>query len=458
MDKPRQRTVGSFSGLWLLVTALATCGTLNGCAALSNPIINGVPVRRLDPNFLGDPREDKKTIPLNLLRQKPPDEYRLAAGDVLGVWLEPGIFSGPADPAQPAAIQAPPVQISQLEGGQPALGYPVPVLDGGDIFLPIVNRVRVEGLTIPEAREAIIRAYTVDKQVIRPERIHAIVTLFRKRTYQILVIRQDSGGLTIGSSGVIGDTKRGTGAVVNLPAYENDVLSALAKTGGLPGLDAMNEVVIERGPAQGGQNPAALLDENGHLAPGCLAPGAGMAAAGGQFVRIPLRMRPDESVPFRPEDVVLKTGDILFIEARDTEVWYSGGLLPPSEHVLPRDRDLDVVEAIGQAGFQVISGGVTTGNLSGSFQSSGIGSPPPSLVSIVRRTPGNREVVIRVDLNQALRDPRERVLIQPGDILILQETPQEAFARYFLQKFNFSAFYTLFKSSRSQGTASISLP
>src|SRR5256885_3124137 len=122
MDKPRQRTVGSFSGPWhglrLLVTALATCGTLNGCAALSNPIINGVPVRRLDPNFLGDPREDKKTIPLNLLRQKPPDEYRLAAGDVLGVWVEPGVFNGPTDPLQATVIQAPPVQISQTEGGQ----------------------------------------------------------------------------------------------------------------------------------------------------------------------------------------------------------------------------------------------------------------------------------------------------------------------------------------------------
>ena len=42
--------------------------------------------------------------------------------------------------------------------------------------------------------------------------------------------------------------ERGTGHLVALPAYENDVLSALARTGGLPGLDAVNEVVIEREP------------------------------------------------------------------------------------------------------------------------------------------------------------------------------------------------------------------
>ena len=42
-----------------------------------------------------------------------------------------------------------------------------------------------------------------------------------------------------------------------------------------------------------------------------------------------------------------------------------------------------------------------------------------------------------MDLNRAFRDPRERILIQPGDIIVLQETPGEAFARYFTQTFRF---------------------
>ena len=39
-------------------------------------------------------------------------------------------------------------------------------------------------------------------------------------------------------------------------------------------------------------------------------------------------------------------------------------------------------------------------------------------------------MTIRVDLRRAMRDPRERLLIQPKDFLIMQEEPQQAIARY----------------------------
>ena len=35
-------------------------------------------------------------------------------------------------------------------------------------------------------------------------------------------------------------TLAGTGQIIDLPAYQNDVLTALARTGGLPGTDAKN--------------------------------------------------------------------------------------------------------------------------------------------------------------------------------------------------------------------------
>lgn len=61
-------------------------------------------------------------------------------------------------------------------------------------------------------------------------------------------------------------------------------------------------------------------------------------------------------------------------------------------------------------------------------------------MTIIRRTPNNQQVVIRVDLNRALRDPRENMLIHPGDVLVLQETPSEAVSRYFATTFNFGIF------------------
>ncbi len=45
--------------------------------------------------------------------------------------------------------------------------------------------------------------------------------------------------------------------------------------------------------------------------------------------------------------------------------------------------------------------------------------------------PNGTQVPIRVDLYRALRHPDERVLIQPGDYLLLQYTKLEACGAFF---------------------------
>src|SRR6202011_2074475 len=67
---------------------LFACWFLSGCVAFTNPLANGVPVRLLPPEVLGESQADKKPIPLSLLRQKPPEVYRLAPGDILSIWIE----------------------------------------------------------------------------------------------------------------------------------------------------------------------------------------------------------------------------------------------------------------------------------------------------------------------------------------------------------------------------------
>jgi protein involved in polysaccharide export with SLBB domain len=432
---------------WLSALVLLN-GLLSGCAAVSNPVANGVPVRLLPPELQAEPREDKRTIPLTALRQKPPDSYRLAPGDVVGVWIE-GVLGQPD--------QLPPV-MPTTTGGRipPAIGLPITVREDGTIPVPLVKPVQVKDLTLPEAEAAVRKAYTQPKKEILKEGARFIVTLVRPRQYHVLVFRQDSGGLTLGASGVIGSTKRGTGFALDLPAYENDVLNALAASGGLPGLDAVNEILIERDRFNVEQDPAALLHAFESAPPGCNPLAA--VELGRSITRIPVRMRPGEPLPFRPEEVVLRTGDIVFIEARDTEVWYSGGLMLPAEHVLPRDRDLDVLQAVSQAGLPLVNGGVTLNNLSGSITSTGLGFPSPSLLSVIRRTPNGGQVVIRVDLNRALTDPRERLLIRAGDLLIYQETPAEAFARYIIQKFSLNATWQYLHGKHESGTISTVIP
>ena len=65
-------------------------------------------------------------------------------------------------------------------------------------------------------------------------------------------MRQEAGArnAVAGALGRTADTqsrdKRGTGQTVSLPVYQNDVLHALAETGGLPGLDAENVIYVIR--------------------------------------------------------------------------------------------------------------------------------------------------------------------------------------------------------------------
>ncbi len=268
--------------------------------------------------------------PLSLLRQKPPEAYLLGSGDVLGIWIE-GVLGERG--------QAPPVRVADSGRQGAALGFPIPVRADGTIALPLVPPIKVAGRTLDEVDANIRKAYTVDKKIIQPGQERIIVTLQRAREYHILVIRQDSAtgaeagggaaagsrttGFTINLGGGIRGSRRGTGYAIDLPANENDVLNALARTGGFPGSDAVDEVIVERGAFTGEQSPEELMKAIGSCPPGSGSQSA--AAPGTRRIRIPLRYRPGNPPQIRPEDVILQNGDIVFIEAREADVFYAAG-------------------------------------------------------------------------------------------------------------------------------------
>lgn len=168
-----------------------------------------------------------------------------------------------------------------------------------------------------------------------------------------------------------------------------------------------------------------------------------------EVVRVPLRLRPGTAIPFKPEDMRLNDGDGIFIETRETELYYTGGLLPPSEIVLPRDYDLDVIEAVAQVKGPLFNGGQSSSNFGGNFVANGMGSPSPTCLTIVRRWPEGKSIIIRVDLAKAVLDPRERILVKPGDFLILQESFGESFSRYVTQTFNLAYFSQILSNGSS---------
>jgi protein involved in polysaccharide export with SLBB domain len=444
---------------WL--TGLLLCASLTGgCASLSNPTQQGIPVHRLPPELLAKPRADAQPIPLSLLSQEAPEEYKLGPGDVLGVYVA-GILGEPNQPI--------PVRYTEQGNTPPTVGYPLPVREDGTIPLPRVAPLRVQGMTIPQAQEAILKAYISPKQLINPENAQIIVTLWRPRQYRILVMREDAGGPIISqtsgligtSSTIIGNAKRGYGVALDMPAYENDVLHALTRSGGLPGLDAINEVFVQRGALRAKDRPTVMpgtrTDAFGCPTGACDTE-SGSPGADALNIRIPLRLRPGEEIPFTVKDVVLNDGDVIFIRARDTELYYTGGLLGSGEYVLPRDYDLDVLEAVARVKAPLFNGGINQNNFNGTVTASGMGNPSPSQLSIVRRTACGGQVVIKVDLNRATQDPRERILVQAGDVLILQQTLLEAFSSYITTNFRLNFLGTIIRQNDLIGTASATLP
>jgi protein involved in polysaccharide export with SLBB domain len=375
---------------------------LSGCAAVTNPVADGIPVRRVPAELLAASHNDQ-TIPLNWLGQCPPDTYRLAPGDVLGVHVD-GVL-GERNQILPSHVGVG-LQVAGVRPLPPSLGYPVPVEGNGTIDLPLAGPLPVAGKNLAEVREAIHEVY-IRKNRLNPELDRVIVTLLQPRYASVLVLRQEATAFSLNADERVPTSKRGLGFQLDLPGYENDVLHALARSGGLPGLDACNEVIILRGCFRHPPERAALLDSLGGLrADQNPLPALG----GGEVVRIPLRSGPGcQGPPFHPEDVVLRTGDVVFLEARDDPYFYTAGLLPPGRHNLPRGRDMDVIEAIAVARGPLVNGACGV-----------IGHHSPRQLTVIRRTPGGGQVPIVVDLQCALRDPTERITVRPDDVLILQ--------------------------------------
>lgn len=408
-----------------------------GCAS-----VPAIPPNRLPRELLAEPRSDLQKTSLTRLRQDEPDEYRLGPNDTLGIYIETVL--GEAD-------QEIPVTMNREDERPPSLGYPVVVSDSGTIDLPFIAPLPVSGLTIDEAREAIRQAYTVDQKILPEGRDRILVSLLRPRTYRVLVIREDLSEVPLRRSSVVltEGLKRGSGFLLNLPAYENDVLTALTETGGMPGEDAKNEITILRGGFIEAERRDELISMMRTSIDECSVPPED--PAGGGVVRIPLRFRPDDPPHFSEEDITLESGDIVVINSRDTDVFYIGGILDGKEIPLPRDRDLDVLEALALGGGSVGGAGTGLGNLGrgGIFNTirrqGGFGVPPTRCI-IIRKTANGAQVPIRVNLKKAMVNPDENVLIAPGDMVMLQYNFVEELGNAVLGVFSISWRGELFQA------------
>src|SRR5437762_4154419 len=299
------RTAGAL-GL-LLISLLSS-----GCMALLSPI-NGVPAHRLPPQFHALPKNNLVPIDISRLRQEPPPYYLVDADDILGIFIEGALG---------AAEEPPPVNNPQ-QGSDlpPSIGYPIVVREDGTISVPLVPPLMVRGLTVTQVENALRRAYTVDRRILAPGKDRIIVTLLKPREISVVVMRQDGAaqeGATTREN-ILRFEQSTRSEEVKLKAYENDVLHALAATGGLPGLSAKNELKILRSSQLDTQRRDAYVKAfyQTPVEPCLCRPPLPDDPA---VVKIPMRLPPGDVPTFRPHDIILNEGDIVLIESREREV------------------------------------------------------------------------------------------------------------------------------------------
>ncbi|QDT17764.1 polysaccharide biosynthesis/export family protein [Alienimonas californiensis] len=440
----------AFAGAWAAVLTVALAA-ITGCQAM-HPL-DGVPAERLADSFRTPVRTPRRPIDPSLLGQPRPSVYRLDTGDVLGVFA-PALYGD-------GGLGSPPVVVAETTLNLiPGQGFPHQVGRDGAVHLPFLGPVLVRGLTLEEARGRIVDLIRTQFEIDRSkEDPIVLLSVLKERTISVVVFRNETGpdgavdNNVAGQGGERFDSP--TGEVVELPAYQNDVLHALAATGGTPSLEGDVCVTVARagglrltGCGPGGCQPAGnfggAADEmafgpiGGHSVGPALAPTLAGAPTvdGPQVVKIPMQLLPGQPPGFCHSDVILKDGDAVYVDSRTKDVFYTGGLLGPGSFRLPRDEDIDVLEALAVVQGQRQSVGTTRALTGNSVLSRDVTAGASSLI-ILRERPDGTRLRIEVDLRDAVVDPRQRILIRPQDYLILQYRKGEAFVagfeRFFIE-------------------------
>jgi len=429
------------------LTCLLVCAVSGGCMSIPNSAT--VSPKYFKSKGQGGVRSEMAQINFVKLRMDKPAEELLGPNDVLGIYIA-GI-TGPLE-------DAPPIHNIDSEKERPASGYPYMVRSDGTLSLPMLPEpIYVEGMSLVQAEDAIRSAYTLKREIV-PTEANISVSLIKARTYHVTVIREDVSssdqrGVSASAMGsgkgvsYMSSMQRGSATSLELPAYKNDVLEALSLTGGLPGLNAKNEVVILRkaysdefsntdygeGEGYAQSQVAQRYNEEGVI--------DGLNSDVG-IIRIPLRVGPNEEPPLlTSEDVTLYDGDVVYIQSREAEVFYTGGLIKGGVYPIPRDYDLDVMGAIATAGGTVgASIGASSGAVSGKISS----LLPASRILVLREVNG-RQYAIQIRQREMLLDPSQRILIEPNDVILVEYTNCELWFNMLYNMVNFNISLKDFK-------------
>lgn len=335
--------------------------TVSGCQSGRRPFRP----RDLPAIAQAKPTSNVQTADLGNLATNYPSSELIAAGDVLDVTVAAGLNE------------------------KEAVTVPIRVGDDGQARLPVIGPVQLAGLELAEA-EAAIMLTAEERQVYRAP--HVTVTMRRRRVNRVTV----------------------TGAVKNpgvyeLPRESSDLLSAILAAGGLD-KDAGVHVEIRstgRAPIEEPPQPIASTDPDSADPNSTKVTPAGHRVQpssmriGPNAVRVDLVSASKEGGgKYRIPD-----GGVVNVEKEDPNPLQVIGLVKtPGKYDFPVGREVHVLDAIAIAG--------------------GISNILADKIYVIRPIPGQSDpAVINISLKKAKQDGVENVLLQPGDVVSIEQTP-----------------------------------
>lgn len=243
------------------------------------------------------------------------------------------------------------------------LNWSLRVSDSGEILVPLVGPVRVVGLLLTDA-EQMIRQESVARKVYRDP--HVSVLLKTRKTVKVTVV---------------GAVQR-PGAY-DLPAANNDLLSALMAAGGLT------------------EKAATIVEIRGT--------GGGAATGGDQRptsaaadpVRIDLIAASEGITP----EYQIRDGSVIMVREQDPKKIQVIGLVRKADQFeIPRDQEIRLLDAIALANGRTME--------------------LADKVHVIRNIEqGQKSIVIAASVREAKRNAASNILLAPGDVVSVEETP-----------------------------------
>ena len=258
------------------------------------------------------------------------------------------------------------------------------VQENGEIDLPFIGSIPIVGMNMLEAEQA-IRTAAIRRNVYRDPKV--TVSMTRPRVNRITVI----------------------GAVNKPGTYElrpgnTDLLQAITAAGNLAKeagtIVEVRHPGFQPGTAPQGRSPSVadgsadgVISASGELVP--------ITGTGAKTLKVDLASIGKEGVGIP----TLTDGTVIWVDKQDP--------LPLSV--------VGLVNAGGQFEFPV---GQNVSVLDAISLSKGISNPAANKIYIIRKRPGvEAPALIQVSYSKAKRDGRENILLQPGDVVSVEQTP-----------------------------------